>query len=661
MARHWTTTSSDCRAAAETGCEAGLSMGGSVAADRGLAPGVRVSQPPASYEEGVQGPVVRARRRRTASLLLAGVGLTALLLGPSALAIPVVLVLLAAHMPGETIVRRLLFALACLFGLNAAVLTVCAVSGVPVDARWLFGGYLLVLALLPPASGAPATATASRSLDRWAAGTALLVFALFYRVFVTATTGRTAAVLTYSTDGATHLQLVQAILRQRGYINLAPQLPGVEAGLENYPGGWAGSVAMFVQLLVGTTADHATFLRVVAPMIVASFALMVYFATAAALEAARGVVGELNQVACGLAAACIAVSAVLGSTAFLQVSSSYAQIAGTTAILAGLLLLMTAGSDRLRDLLVLGTLAVATAHTWYLLAPVFGVIVLQFVEQQRPPRWQLAAIGLPTGLLTAYPVVTGPGAGSQLSQPGGPPVLTLVGVSMLLTATLAAAWILLRPGSPGRSHRLALATPLVTSLLLVSVVLCLQELSGSGENYYAIKVLYTTFLFAVIAGASVVAMASARWTRDREFSTTAVASLVIVVALATSAFAIRNMTFPYFLGQPPRDVEESALSAIFTTHPGGLGEHEEVWVVGCSRRGDRRTMQWPYDLALRWSPSFQASYDRFAWADSSDVSMLVERARAMPAQRLEIYTARRCAPAGLSELNALPNVSVVYV
>ena len=602
-------------------------------------------------------------------LLLIGAVLAAMSVRPGAAALLVLLWLVAGQMPGP-VLRRWAFAVLVIVGLNAACLTAAAVLRVDVHPTWVVCTYVLFAAgiagvrWLRRLRSGPSSATRATSVqgltsavDTWAAALAAVVFLLFYRPFHQASPGEVAALLSYSTDGATHLQLVRATMENNGYLHLLPYLQGVQVGLADYPGGWAGSMAVILELLLPPSPPHAAFLSLAAPLIVGLYALLTYFALAVALEAARQWSPALGRGGKAAATSCLAVPAAFGSGSLLLLSSSYAQIAATTAILASMLLFLTVGG-RAQTTWVLAALAVVVAHTWYLLAPVFAAIVVMHAGNRRLAGRHLWAAAVPTTALCLYPVLTGPGPGSQLNAAGGTFLLSIWGTTSLLLLTGLVLVLLLVPHRDHRPQRLILAAPLVAGTLLTISVLFFQEGTGSGNNYYVAKLFYSLFLLASVAAAALLARAVARALPFGRSVVNLVLCALIPLALLTGAWAVHRDVRPFLKGQAPPDVSVALLDRMLADHPRGLRADEDVWVLSCNKRGDRKVVSWFYGFSLTWD---DAREDVFESSFSTDqIDALKNRSRTRAADRVQVYVATTCAPGRLADLATLPGVVLTY-
>lgn len=596
--------------------------------------------------------------------LLASIGLLALLLDQNYAAPPLIVGLAAVYMPGRTSIRRLTMTIPCLVGLNAVVLTVLAVASVPVNARLLAAAYLVVGGALP----APAVFAqrerggVTSSADTWALGTALAIFAVFYRPFFGASLGERLALLSYSTDAANHLSFVQENLLQSGYVS---QL--------NYPQAWAGNVALTIDLLIGKNASASSFISVAALLIVAMYAMLVFFAVILVLETLRSYTGRTHPLAAGFAVVGVATSATLGSTSVLLMSASYTQSLAITALLAIGCLLVTETDRNWALSAIVGLLSIALMQTWYLLAPVLAALLLVYLATIGRRAGLFLLVASPLAGIAAYPIVTGPTAG-HLSAVGGTRFTSASVTYLLLFLTVAGIIVLTMQKASGGGSPFVLLLLVVTSLILTAVVVAVQSSAGQAFGYYAIKLLLAVFLFGTLAGATAVAVAVdrtiTRHTQDRPQAPPGLACVCVVGLLfgggLVAAIGTLKISLPYASGSTPRDLDGRVLDAIFAAHPTGLDPATDAWVVdSCSRRRDHIANKWIHDIFLTWNASRRATNSLY-FATQPDrvdsVEMLVTRA-ADPTllQRMEVYVHRDCWPDSVKRLAETPKITVIRV
>lgn len=596
------------------------------------------------------------------AVMTAAVAAAALFTDWSAASLVVLLWLTSRHMPGQTTIRRLAVAVVFLFGVNTAVLTILAVAGLRAEGQWVLASYLVAAALARPSTTARVRGSAtSAQHDTWALGCFVVTFIALSWPFIGASAGQISALLSRVTDGGTHLSLVRAVMQEGGYIGLLPSVPGTLPGLADYPSGWAGNMALVIEVLLGSEPEPRPFLVAASLLIVGLYSLLSLFATIVALDVARAVAGPLGAGAAAAAAACVLLTTLLGTTALLVTSSSYAQIAATTLLLAVISIVLHPPAARGAGTGLLALLSVALFHTWYLLAPVLAVVLLHHLAVNRPSGGRVIASALPAGLIAAYPVVTGPRPGAQIVAAGGAHTPSAGGGLAFLLLTVVVVAALLAMNSGGRHHRRVLASTLVAALLLFAGVLTVQE-SGSGANYYAVKLLYTMFLVTGVGAAAVTGILVPRLRTGRTPVTSMAVVVTIFASLGASSYGVRHHVFPLLTGAAPESVSRPALAAVFSSHDSWIADDTEVWILsGCSRGGDRKATQFLNSLSLAWGPERLATFNDFLRADANDVSMLISRARDGGVRAMEVYASKDCLPDGLPALAALPKVEVIYV
>lgn len=602
--------------------------------------------------------------RRKTPLTLASLGLVTLAAGLPALALPLVVGLFARLVPAATVIRRTALAVLAILGLNAAVLTVLAVAGLAWHLPRLLAVYLILAALIPKPPSAPSSsADIAGHSDRWALGAALATFALLYGPFAWASTGRIMALLSYGSDSATHLSLVLDIRQYDGFITLRRPPEGLP-GMADYPGAWAGNVAMMVQLVLGDNASIPDFMRIVAPFIVAMYALLVFFAVAVSLDNVLALRGRISKASGLVACLCLGLTTIVGVNVFLLQGGFYTQSLATTCLLSAISLHQTERSPGIRQLIMLGLLTITLMHSWYLLAPVMAVILLVHVLTERPRVLFVTGVALPTGLLSAYPVIMGP-TSAQINAPGPSPLPTIGGIIGLLLVTLAGLVYLLRVRGRGRQQRLALVAALVATLGLVVGILIYQSQTAAGFNYYLFKLFYTIFLLGSVAGT---AAAVAEFDRVRNESSRFLRPVamiaVVVIGLSVGSYTTRSLSWPYARGETPPRIDGRSLDALFATHPTGLPEGVDTWMLdGCERVSDHIASKWVYDLSLSWDTNLHETYQEFAvgYDDPVDVGMLVRRAQDPQVTRMEVYVHEDCSPEAWRALQRQPKVVVIHV
>ncbi len=595
--------------------------------------------------------------QRWAPPVVALFALVALVVGVGLLALPVIVWLAARQVPASTTVRRLALAVLALFGVNAIVLTTAAGLDLTVDARVVAAAYLVVGALVAHRRHTSISNSIATASDWWALGTALTTFALFYRPFVGASPGRSMAQLSFSTDPGNHLSLVQQSLQQGGYV-----------AASDYPPAWSGNVGLAIELIAGSAPSPTSLLTVAAPLIVGFYSLLVFFAVALTVDAVHAAVGEQSRWPAAVAATCIGLTTLIGSSHLLLSSGSYTQILAVTILLAIATLLGAADEQGWRLTVVLGLLSIALMQTWYLLAPVLGVLLLVHVAASRPSLPQVIVVSVPTALCSLYPLLKGPAPVSQLNAVGGTPFPHQSVLAVLLILTLGAIALLLRQKGSATQPAFVLALLVVVTLLTTLLVLVVQLVTSGGFGYYGAKMFYVVFLFGAIAVAAAGGVASERAfglgvsSRSLGRPVSIVVVLLIVGGLAGVSVTMRDSSWTFAAGQPPAAVDGAVLDAILSAHSQGLPADTDAWVLdGCSRATDHIANKWTHDLFQTWTDSRRKTNNLYRARPAGDVSMLLDRADEAEVARMEVYVKDDCNPGALARLASNPKVAVIRV
>lgn len=546
------------------------------------------------------------------------------------------------------------YALLVLFGANAFVLTVLAVLGVSWNAHFIVALYLMTSGLTP-------VQRSHRPLvggDAWAVITAITAFVVFIRPFVGVSLGRKLALLSYSTDAGNHLSYVRTDMLKLGYDHAS-----------QYPQAWAGNVGLIVDLLVGRHPSARTFIAVAVPLIVGFYALLVFFAIslAGSVLGHRGS-GLTRNLGVGVAAVCLGLSVIVGSSNLLLESASYTQIVAITILLAVALLL---SSQELTgswwSLAVLGFLGLGLMQTWYLLAPVLALLLVMYLFSRRPGVVRSLLVATPFSVVALYPIVNGPPAVAQINAPGGAPFPGPATVTTLLLLLLIE--LLLALSHPTLRSPLRVPTILVIgSLVLTTAIVLVQDATGTGASYYAGKVLFAALLFAAVLGAALSGLYVQQLLHREDQARgrlwiSAVSALVLLGGYAFSAFDSRGLTGTYAAGNAPDFLDGRVLDAIFVAHPHGLPSGTEVWIAdGCARGLDRLANKWTHDLypEADIDPDWPVTNIDYLRAKHGDVRMLVQRAATPSIKQFEVYVHHECDPEAISALSKAVKVRVIH-
>lgn len=597
------------------------------------------------------------KQPRPLRLLSATLGLLALAAGIGLISLPLIVALAARQMPAGTMIRRLALAIMALFGLNAALLTVLAMAEVPVETRMVAAVYLVGFAIAPEIrDGSKARGRIATVSDWWALSTALVTFVVFYHPFVGASLGRSMAQLSFSTDGANHLTFVRRSLGQGGYL-----------AASDYPPAWAGNMALVIDV-VGD-ASPRNLLLIAPPLIMAFYALLVFFAVALTLDVLHAVVGKHSHLAAFVAVCCIVFISLVGVGNFMIRTSSYTQtVAMTALVVITTLLLAERDHATWRMPVMMGLLTVTLMQTWYLLAPVLLGMLFLYLILLRPKPPLVVAVAVPTVFFSAYPLLKGPPPVTQINAMGITPLPHPTIVLALLVLTLVAVAILIRRNSSGGSAALSITTLVVTSLMLCVLVGAIQVSTGTGLGYYAAKVLYAVFLFGALAAATAAGLETERglraWSQPDSgpWLSSALLAFLVFAGLAAASVGTRDQSWSLAAGRAPDAFDGTVLDAMFAAHPDGLPLETDAWVFDrCFPGTDYLANKWIHDLFQTWNESRYRVSNGFRSGRERDLSALLSRAAENEVQRMEIYIHRACDPDAIANLARSPKVVLVRV
>jgi hypothetical protein len=596
------------------------------------------------------------------------IGLLSLAMGPGALALVCAILLLSPVMPGPTVLQRTATAIPAFMALVASVLTVLALLDLTVDWRAL-AACLVVVTGLVSLLVSPSDSTPRRWLspdDIWATVTAAISLLLLARSFVGASTGRRMALLSHGTDAGTHLQLAKAILEHGGYVTfLDGTSPHLVEGVQQYPPGLSGALALVLGVGPGPTATPAQILQIAPYALTFLYALLVWFAVRLTLTLAREVSGQGSHPSAALGAALLCPVLLLGFNVFLAQGGAYTQAVATTCCLAMLIVAAGEKAPGLRTTLVIAALAILACQTWYLLAAVLVAPIVAHASRLTGGailrRSWIAVVGLPISL---FPLLTGPDAHSQLDSTGAAPTPTLPGVlGLLLGLAVGVTYLSLqRPPRNNRAVKAAVAST-VCALVLAVGVIGLQMHDGGTIKYYGVKALYLLFLLGCILSTSA---AIAAVTRPRRSARRLAAPAMVAAALlgpVTAMVATWPVVDRFVSGLPPRHQDGAVLDAIFVEHPFGSDPSgPDIWVAdGCNRPDDQIASKWAYDMGGGWSADRESTWLSFAYSSPDDLDALATRARQIAPRLLQVYVHENCQPEALRALTQAGNVEVIRV
>lgn len=590
------------------------------------------------------------RDRLLLVVLPAALGALGLLTGPGLLTVAAIWWLAACLMPGATLVRRACYGAISLYAATASVLTVLALVDVRCSPTVLASSYLAMLVLLELGPCPPRRTGLLDRHDAWALGLAFVTTALIAFPLIGASPGEVMLLLSQTTDGGTHVQMVLGTAHREGYLSFQP-VPGMREGMETYPGGWAGNTWIVGDLLRGGRLSAAGTVQFVAATVAATYGFLTFLAGRLSLALAHSLRTQLDARDEGLVTALVGLSTTAGLALFFLNLNSFTQVVAIGALLLAVLLLWEE-SDAPRTYGVLAACAVALAQSWYLIAPILGAVVVVALARVPARRGPLVILGITVAALASFPVLTGPG-GHQVTARGAQLLPTLVGLlGLLLAGGIALVRLASKRGTQS-TLRLTWAACFVTALLLECVLLPFRPDDVPGTSYYAGKVLLVLLLLAAVAAAgSVVGRTSAR-TRG---------SLAIVLGLLAGTWSTHDRALPPALGHVPPSRHAQELDALLARHPDGLPRDVDAWVLdGCSRVGDLIASKWMYDLSLTWTNDRATAIEDYVYDGEKSVDMLARRANEPGVRAVEVVVGRNCHPEKVAELARNPKVTVIRV
>jgi hypothetical protein len=560
--------------------------------------------------------------------------------------------LVSSEVPGRTWARRGLLGIFVVFGINAGALTALAVLHVPCRPRLLMA-VLLALALVRQARRTPRPRVPVASpADRWALAAGVLTFLALYAPFLGARSGRVMSLLSRTTDGATHVQLVTAVLRSHGYVQLIHP-SGLSQGVDHYPSGWHGNAWILSDLLLGDHPSSSALRALIAACAIASFAILAALAAAVVLDlVAKGVPLVLRSYLASLSS--LALITLFGVGLLLLQLGSYTQLLAICAVLAVVLLAGETASTDGPALLVAGACAVCLMQTWYLLALVVALPLMLLLLARRPSPLPLAGFLLVTGPLCLFPIVTGP-ALTHVDAPGPESLPTLVGVLGLLVATAIGCLHAVRGGVTMQERALTAAT--VGSLFtLIALLLRDGSFAAGHVSYYAAKVLLSVLLIGGVAACAVIGARA----RSASSAPSAMA-LLAAGGLLVAAWTTRSLTLPPRVNDVSH-VDPVLLETLLSDHPQGEPQGTiSLLADGCDRLLDRVGTKWLADTTLSWSPLLSTTLVNYSAEARGQVGTLEDVLTRPELLQLELYVRKPCDTTAIARLESQPKVRVIRV
>lgn len=612
---------------------------------------------------------------RVLPFVLSLTGLVALWISLPALALFALFLLAATLLPAKTTLAAAALVVPVAVGGLCAWLTVGSLLHVRNPPSLLLAvGLVLCAALSLPRR--PRRPLASR-LDLTAATSGLIAFAIVYRPFLGSSTGTRLALLSRTTDSATHLEMVRAVAKLGSYLTLVPRLDeSTTRGVQHYPPGFSGLAGSLIALLVGPSSSLDSFVGASVVIVSALFGTFIWLLTMLAghlLTNARP--GAAEMLTLGVAVLGLG---LVGPAALLLADGAYAQILALVALAASVLIACAPAEGAAGTTVMLALTTVAGMHAWYLIAPAFAVPWLVHAARSRRGPRLVVALAL-TGAVSAFPLLTGPGR-SQLHVVGFIDTPNHGSNAALLLATLAAFGVLVLAPTT-REARLPLVGTTVF-LLLGAVFLGVGQILVTGSlSYYFFKALVGAgaFATALLAGCAALALHELRQAHGIARRAGALGTTFALILLPLPVLLGDDATRAPAFGIAPQQIagglqktraQRSArglrqhaivalLDRMLEDHPQGVDAQHDVWYLGCSRAQMYVLDKWIYDLSLTWTPARQYLIDSLRFESRDLVADLERRADTPSLRSLEIYHDNTCPPRTLGNLASNPKVRLV--
>jgi hypothetical protein len=559
--------------------------------------------------------------------------------------------LVSSEVPGRTWARRGLLGIFVVFAINAGALTALAVLHVACRPRVLLA-VLLLAALAAQVRRQPGAVVPLTSVpERWALALGAVVLATLSASVVGASSSRVMALLSRTTDGATHVQIVTALLKTHGYVQLSHPA-GLSPGVDHYPSAWHANVWVLSDLLLGGHPGLRALLTLVAVCAVATLALTSTLAAVVVLDLAEGSVGPTSRSSLtGLVA--VALLTVIGVGLLLLQLGSYTQLWAICAVLG--VVLVAAEPYQHRSLVLAGACAVCLMQTWYLLGLALLVPLVVLLRAWRPSPNSLAAFLLLVVPLCLFPLVTGP-AVTHVDAPGPkllPPPLGVLG--LLVAIAMGSAFALHRAHVP--QNRALLATTAGAVATLCALLLRDGSLVHRSMSYYSAKVLLSTLLIGGVTAAVLVASAWASRSAG-----TRLAAAVAVLGLAAATWTSRSLTLPPRLNDYGGHLDPVTLEALVDAHPRGAPTGTISLVAdGCDRVWDRVASKWLADTTLTWTTRLAEVLTTYSQEPRGDVRALQALLAQPDVSRVELFVRHECDASALQQLAGNPKVVLIRV
>ncbi|HET6815614.1 MAG TPA: hypothetical protein VFH66_00100 [Mycobacteriales bacterium] len=529
----------------------------------------------------------------------------------------------------------------------AMVLTVLAILRIQTDPRWWVLA-IAVIAFVAAVLAPQPSATWADAVDGWSAAAAVTVLVVTARSVFTWQAADFIARLGTHTDGVRHITLGAAVDSYGGYLTFSNQADHLLPGLQHYPQGASGVLAVVFRSLAGRHPSPETMAVVGYWALIALLALTTWLVTTSVLSLASRLSGSRLSAAQHAVGAAVVVATGLAGPLYLTFELGYfAQEAATLALLAAMCVMIDSNWNR-RVAVVLSLLLVAVAQAWYLLVPAALVVVAWWWRRQSPRR----LLFLPATVVApfiVFPFVTGPSPTKQLLAVGITPAPNEIVVSALIVGGLIATLTLRRRAVDGPN---VVSCTLYTLLGFTVLIGSWEFAQATADSaYYAVKLFVLVLMFAglAIATATTVALGSALG-EDR------VSVAAMLVASCTVAIGGLSYLADRTGDPPPRALREAQL---YVQSSRGHGTKSLIMVFDGCGYADRFMSHAVANLNKEFSPALNDVMATYMNSKRSSIEGLVQLARDRRVDALEVITAAPCAPGQLAKLGQLPKVTVI--
>ena len=587
-------------------------------------------------------------KRRRLAIALTAAGLVALPLKSGPLVLAALWVLATLCIPLGTWARSAMAAPLLLFAGNSCVLTALSVLRVACNPSTLAGGSLVVLGVAASIQSRRHRPMVADADDLLALALGALTIVMLLPPLIGASPGTALTLISQTTDGGNHAQLVLGTQEARGYLAFHP-VAGMREGMDQYPGAWPANVWLLGELGLMHRIAPLDVVRLLAALGVVTYALLMCLTCRLALSlhrSLRDATIESRLTVVGLTG----VSSLAGFGLYMLNLASFPQMLASIAIILAIWCLFDATSP-LMALVATCLSTVVVAQSWYLLLPVLLGPHLVLLVHRRPKSNHIALGALATTPFVVFPLLTGPG--SKHLAATGPSVLPpLWGILGLLLATAVAVATLLVQRAAEDVIRLATCATVVGALLLLAALVFVQPHEQAGAYYYTAKALLTLLWLGTVGAAALGGLA----TRGRP------GALISVVCILGAAWTTRHLALPPREAHTAGHLVPRELDAVLERHPHLLAPGTDIWLAdGCDRVGDLVGSKLFYDLSLTWDERRAAALGAYTDRGAPLHEVLSQRSEDPAVGAVEVYVVRPCQQRQLTTLMNLPKVTVIRV